>query len=169
MQTNVQFYTFSYSETKTYLTAALFILGNVMLPYLFHLFPHGGMMWLPIYFFTLIGAYKYGWKVGLLTALCSPLLNSFLFGMPLLANLPAILTKSILLAIGAGVTAQRYRNVSIPLLSAVVLFYQVFGTLLEWLFLRDLTSALQDFRIGVPGMLLQIIGGYTVINYLLRK
>ena len=33
----------------------------------------------------------------------------------------------------------------------------------------NLYVALQDFRMGVPGMLLQIFGGWIVINTLIRK
>ena len=55
--------------------------GNIVLPQLCHLVPQG-LILLPIYFFTLIGAYKYGWQVGLLTAVLSPLANHLLFGMP---------------------------------------------------------------------------------------
>ena len=65
METTVKLYTLSYKQSKTYLTAALFVLGNIILPQLFHLIPQGGVTWLPIYFFTLIGAYKYGWQVGI--------------------------------------------------------------------------------------------------------
>lgn len=86
----VRLYTLTYGETKTYLFAALFIAGNILLPQLCHLAPLGGVRWLPIYFFTLVGAYKYGWRVGLLTALLSPLINSALFGMPAAAALPPI-------------------------------------------------------------------------------
>ena len=96
----VKLYSLDYSNAKTYLMAALFIAGNMALPQLFHLIPQGGITWLPIYFFTLIGAYKFGWKVGLLTAVLSPVINSLLFGMPLPAVLPAILLKSVLLAVG---------------------------------------------------------------------
>lgn len=84
----VKLYSLDYSNVKTYLIAALFIAGNMALPQLFHLIPQGGITWLPIYFFTLIGAYKFGWKVGLLTAVLSPIANSLLFGMPLPAVLP---------------------------------------------------------------------------------
>ena len=108
METTVKLYTLSYKQSKTYLTAALFVLGNIILPQLFHLIPQGGVTWLPIYFFTLIGAYKYGWQVGILTALLSPLVNSFFFGMPAPAVLPAILLKSILLATGAGFVAGKF-------------------------------------------------------------
>lgn len=102
MEATVKLYTYGYREVRTYVMACLFVLGNVVLPQLFHLIPQGGIIWLPIYFFTLVGAYKYGWKVGLLTAIASPLVNSWFFGMPAPAVLPAILTKSLLLAVAAG-------------------------------------------------------------------
>ena len=167
--TNVNLYTWGYSDKKTYLAALLFVFGNIALPQICHLVPQGGMMLLPIYFFTLIGAYKFGWKVGILTAVFSPIVNSALFGMPMPAVLPAILLKSVLLALAAGYVAHKYNKVSIPLLLATVLLYQVLGTLGEWAMKGDLYLAMQDFRIGIPGMLLQILGGYAVIKYLIRK
>ena len=166
---NVNLYTWGYRESKTYLAVLLFVIGNIALPQICHLVPQGGMMLLPIYFFTLIGAYKFGWKVGLLTAVFSPLVNSALFGMPMPAVLPAILLKSILLALAAGFVAYKYNKVSIALLLATVLAYQILGTLGEWAMKGDLYLAMQDFRIGIPGMLLQIVGGYAVIKYLMKR
>ncbi len=89
--TTIKLHSLQFDNSRTYLTAALFVIGNIIMPQLFHLVPQGGVTWLPIYFFTLIGAYKYGWRVGLLTALASPVINSFLFGMPPVAALPAIM------------------------------------------------------------------------------
>ena len=86
-------YAYGYADVRTYLFAALFVVGNVVLPQLVHLIPQGGLTWLPIYFFTLVGAYKYGWRVGLLTAIVSPLVNSFFFGMPVAAMLPGIMGR----------------------------------------------------------------------------
>lgn len=169
MNHTVKLYSLDYSYVRTYWAAGLFVLGNMALPYLFHLIPQGGMTWLPIYFFTLVGAYKYGWRVGLLTAVVSPLLNAALFGMPMPAALPAILLKSVLLALAAGFTARLWQRVSIPLLVLVVAGYQVAGTLGEWALKGDFYAALQDFRIGVPGMLLQVFGGYGVIRYFIRR
>lgn len=168
MQTTVKLYDLGYTEAKTYLTAALFVAGNIALPQFFHLVPQGGVTWLPIYFFTLIGAYKYGWKTGLLTAVVSPLVNSLMFGMPVFGLLPAILLKSVLLAVAAGYAAHRWQKVSLPLMLAVVLSYQVTGTFGEWLMEGSFYDAVQDFRIGVPGMLLQIFGGYLFIRYLIK-
>lgn len=169
METTVKLYSLPYNHIRTYVTAGLFIIGNIVLPQLFHLVPQGGMIWLPIYFFTLVGAYKYGWKVGLLTALLSPLINSWLFGMPAPAVLPAILLKSVLLAIGAGYTAARFQKVSLGLMLIVVAFYQLAGTLGEWLMSGSFYGALQDFRLGMPGMALQIVGGYLFIKHVIRK
>lgn len=169
MQTTIKLYALPYSNAKTYLAAFLFVLGNLVMPHLFHLIPQGGMIWLPIYFFTLVGAYKYGWKVGLLTAVLSPLANSALFGMPDAAVLPAILLKSVLLAIAAGYAASHFKKASLGLLIGVVLSYQFVGTLGEWAMNGDFWLAIQDFRIGVPGMLFQIFGGWVFINKILEK
>lgn len=164
--TNVRLYSLPCDSIKTYAAVLLFVAGNIALPQLFHLVPQGGVTWLPIYFFTLVGAYKFGWRVGLLTAVLSPLVNSWLFGMPPVAALPAILLKSCLLTLLAGGTAHRYARVSFPLLLGVVLGYQVLGTLGEWALKGDLFLALQDFRIGLPGMALQVVGGYLCVKFI---
>ena len=169
MNSSINLYSLTYRESRSYLFAALFIVGNIVLPQLCHLVPQGGLMLLPIYFFTLIGAYKYGWQVGLATALLSPLVNSLLFGMPPAASLPGIMVKSVLLALAAAYIAHRYQKVSIPLLLAVVLLYQVVGSLIESAMLGSLVRGFQDFRLGIPGMLLQILGGYLFIKYLLKR
>ncbi len=169
MQTTVKLYSLAYDNVRTYLAASLFVLGNIAVPQLFHLVPQGGMIWLPIYFFTLVGAYKYGWRTGLLTAVASPLINSLLFGMPTIGGLPAILLKSVLLAVFAGIAAARFKKASLWMLLVVVLAYQVVGTLGEWAMKSDFYLAVQDFRIGVPGMLMQVLGGWLFINHIIRK
>lgn len=170
MQKEVRVYSLPFTAVKTYLTALLFVMGNVVLPQLCHLVPQGGMIFLPIYFFTLIGAYKFGWRVGVLTALFSPLVNSALFGMPAVALLPVILVKSTLLALVAAWVASRLRAWNLFLLLVlVVLAYQLLGGLFEWAWTGSLVSALQDWRLGMPGMCLQIVGGYLFVKYTLTK
>ena len=141
----------------------------MILPQIFHLVPQGGITWLPIYFFTLVAAYKYGWKVGLLTGVLSPVINSLFFGMPAFGLLPVILLKSVLLAMAAGFAAYRFQRVSLLVLLGVVLFYQVLGTLGEWAIEGSFFVAVQDFRIGLPGMALQVIGGYLFVKHLIRN
>lgn len=167
--TTLKLETLSYSNVKTYLVTTLFVIGNIALPQLFHLVPDGGITFLPLYFFTLIAAYKYGCKAGLLVAVLSPLVNHLLFGMPSLAVLPAILLKSGLLAVAAGLAANYFKRISILILVGVVLSYQIIGTLGEWMIEGNFYTAIQDFRIAIPGMLLQVVGGYAVIKYLIYK
>ena len=169
METTVKLYSLNFRQAKTYWFTLLFVAGNLILPQLCHLIPQGGLILLPIYFFTLIAAYKFGIRVGLLTAVLSPLANSALFGMPAVTALPAILVKSALLAGTAGYAARRFNRVSVALLAAVVLFYQIVGSAGEWALTGSFTAAVQDFRIGIPGMLLQVFGGYLFIKYVIRK
>ena len=167
--TAVKLYSLGWRETRTYMFAVLFIVGNIVLPQLCHLFPQGGLIMLPIYFFTLIAAYKFGLRVGLLTAVLSPLINSALFGMPPVAALPIIMIKGVLLAGAAAWMANKSKGASLLALIGVVLGYQLVGGLIEWAMTGSLASALQDWKLGYPGMILQAVGGWLVLNYLWRK
>lgn len=168
MDNTVKFYSLSYAQAKTYMVAAILVAGNILFPLVCHLMPQGGLIWLPIYFFTLFGAYKYGLKPGLLIAVLSPVANHLLTGMPPAAMLPAILVKSVLLAVAAAYVAKRFGKISIPLLMAVVLFYQVGGVLFEWVQTGSFFVAVQDFRLAVPGMLLQVFGVYGIVKLMTR-
>ena len=164
MEKEIRLYNLGFGEVKTYLFVALFIAGNIILPQLCHLVPDGGHIFLPIYFFTLIASYKYGMKVGLLTAVLSPAVNSLLFGMPAAAAVSGIMIKSIFLAVSAAWIAEKSNKVSLLTILAVVLTYQFFGTMAEWLMEGSFVAAAVDFRLGVPGMLIQWIGGYFLIR-----
>lgn len=168
VSTTVRLHSLSYAETKTYIAAALLVAGNIVLPQLCHLVASGGAILLPIYFFTLLGAYKYGWRVGLLTALLSPSLNALLFGMPAVTALPAITVKSTLLAVAAAWVAARTHRCSLLLLAGVVLFYQCAGTLFEWAYTGSFGVAAQDFTLGLPGMALQVTGVWALLKYVLK-
>lgn len=164
MEREIKIYNYGLNELKTYLFVFLFVVGNILLPQLCHLIPNGGRIFLPIYFFTLIASYKYGVKVGLMTAVLSPVINSVLFGMPALTVLPAILIKSVVLALAASLVANKTHKVSIVNLLIVILAYQCVGTLAEWAITSSFYLAVQDFRIGVPGMLLQLFGTYFLLS-----
>ncbi len=164
MEKEIRIYNYGLNEIKTYLFVFLFVAGNMILPQLCHLIPNGGKIFLPIYFFTLIASYKYGVKVGLMTAVLSPVLNSLLFGMPALAVLPAILTKSVVLALAASFVANKTHKISIVNLLIVILTYQCVGTLAEWAMTSSFYVAIQDFRLGIPGMILQLFGTYLLVT-----
>ena len=175
MEKNVNIHSLSLFKVKTYLFVTLFVAGNLLLPLVIHHLPpfsgapNSGLIWLPIYFFTLIAAYKYGFQVGLLTAVLSPILNNLLFGMPMTVMLPSILVKSMLLAGAAAFFAHKAGKISFWAILAAILTYQIIGTSIE-LFIQNFNvqAALIDFRFGVPGMLLQLFGGYLVL-VIIRK
>lgn len=152
------------TDVHAYLFSAIFIVGNILLPQLCHLVQGGGLVWLPIYFFTLIAAYRYGITTGLVTAVCSPIVNNLLFAMPPTAMLPVILTKSVLLAVAASAIAKKTGKATLLALLATVVAYQTIGSIAEWGITGSLTAALQDIRIGWRGMLVQVIGGWIILN-----
>ncbi|MFT3680497.1 MAG: hypothetical protein QM791_09510 [Ferruginibacter sp.] len=153
-------------KSATYLFAIIFIAGNLLLPQFTHLIPRGGLIFLPIYFFTLIAAYKFGITTGLVTAVLSPVVNNLLFGMPPAFVLPIILIKSCLLAFIASYIAVKSKRVSPLLLLAVVAGYQVIGSLIEWAITKKMDAAIQDFTTGLPGMTLQVVAGYLILRKL---
>lgn len=138
---------------RTYLFATLFTAGNIALPQLCHLVPQGGLLFQPIYLFTLIAACRWGWRVALLTALVSPLLNTLWFSMPSVAMLPVVLLKSVVLAL--GVSWAMTSQVRKPLLVAVlfVIGAQLLGAVAEWALLSSATT----LWLCLPGVALQVV------------
>lgn len=166
MEASARLYTFTYAETKTYLWAAVFVACNLVLPQVFHLIPQGGIIFAPLSLVILAGAYKFGWRVGLIAALASPLVNHLLTGMPAWDVLPVMTLKLTVLALVAGFTAQHFRDVTLPLLAGVVLASMLIGGLGELVLTGGIEATVQDVTIGWPGMLLQVIGAYLVCKYL---
>ncbi|MDR2863489.1 MAG: hypothetical protein LBV54_06425 [Puniceicoccales bacterium] len=155
-------------EQSLYLWSTALVAGNLALPQLCHLLPSGGKMLLPIYFFTLIGTARFGWRAGVLTALASPLLNHLLFGMPPAGALAPIVVKSLLIA---ALTPLVLRHVKLlPLAAAaIVAAYQVPGSVFEWAWTQSATNALQDLTQGWPGMALQVLLGWAALTFIARR
>lgn len=167
--TSVKLYSLEYSEAKTYLATALFLAGNIVLPQLFHTIRLGGPTWLPIYFFTLVGAYKYGWRAGLLTALASPVANALLFGMPGRGGTARDRTQ-----IGAAGRRRRLCRRTLPPCVArtagsrrtLLPGGRHIGRMGPHGFVPRRRAGLPH---RLPGMLLQIFGGWAFINFIIRK
>ena len=166
MNASAKLYTLNYDEAKTYLWASIFVACNLVLPHVFHLIPQGGIIFAPLSLVILIGAYKLGWKVGLIAALASPLVNHLLTGMPAWPVLVVMTFKLVVLALIAGFTAQHFKRVSWFLLIGVVLSSLIIGGLGELLLTGGIEATIQDFTVGWPGMLLQIVGTYLIVKYL---
>ena len=165
METNVKLYTLNFDEVKTYLWAAAFVVCNMVLPQLFHLIPQGGIIFAPLSLVILAGAYKLGWKVGLLAAVASPIVNHYAFGMPAWGVLQVMMLKLVVLALVAGFAAKKFRSASLLMIAGVVLASEALGGLGELLLTGGVSATVQDFTLGWPGLLLQILGTYMIVKY----
>ena len=166
MEATVRLYTLNYDEAKTYLLATIFVACNLILPQVFHLIPQGGIIFSPLSLVILVGAYKFGWKTGLLAAVASPLVNHLLTGMPATAVLPVMTMKLAVLALVAGLAAQHFKTVSLALLIGVVLVSKAIEALGELILTGGIAATIADFTIGWPSLLLQIVVGYLVIKFI---
>ena len=165
MEANVRLYALNYDEVKTYLWATVFVACNLVLPQLFHLIPQGGVIFSPLSLVILAGAYKFGWKTGLLAALASPLVNHLITGMPAWEVMPVMTLKLAVLALVAGLAAQRFKTVSLPLLIGVILVSKAIGCLGEFILTGGIAATIADFTIGWPGLLLQVFGAWLILKY----
>lgn len=165
MEANVRLYALNYDEAKTYLWATVFVTCNLVLPQVFHLIPQGGVIFSPLSLVILVGAYKFGWKTGLLAALASPLVNHAITGMPAWEVMPVMTLKLAVLAMVAGLAAQRFKMVSLPLLIGVILVSKAIGCLGEFILTGGIAATIADFTIGWPGLLLQVFGAWLILKY----
>ncbi len=153
---------------RSVLVALVFVAGNIILPQAVHLIPNGGHIWLPIYFFYSCGAYKYGWRVGIMPDRCHVAAcqqHSFRY-TPAFATLPAIILKSSALAFGGAYAARRAGDVSLAAIALLQCFSAtVGGRVYEWL-TQSFAAAVQDITVGFPGIALQIFGSYLLLRYL---
>ena len=165
MEATVRLYTLNYDEAKTYMWAAIFVACNLVLPQVFHLIPQGGIIFSPLSLVLLFGAYKFGWKTGLLAALLSPTVNHLITGMPMMDVLPVMTVKLAVLALVAGLAAQHFKTVSLPLLLGVVLVSKAIEALGELALTGGIAATIADFTIGWPGLILQIVGAWLILKY----
>jgi hypothetical protein len=166
MEATVRLYTLNYNEAKTYMWAAVFVACNLVLPQVFHLIPQGGIIFSPLSLVILVGAYKFGWKTGLLAAALSPLVNHLLTGMPAWEVLPVMTLKLAVLAMVAGLAAQHFKTVSLPILIGVVLVNKAIGCLGELILTGGIAATMADFTIGWPGLLMQVVGAWLILKFI---
>jgi hypothetical protein len=167
MEKTAKLYSLSLATVRAWLVAVVFTIGGIALPQLCHLIPQGGLILLPIYFFTLVAAYKYGLGVGLAVAVLTPVVNHLMFGMPGSAALVPILIKSVTLAATAWGAARISGRVSLLAVFCAVAAYQIVGTGAEWaLEGGGFAAAAQDMWLGAPGLLLQVFGGWLLLKAL---
>lgn len=156
-----------YNQIKLYLLAIVFTAGNILFPVICHLIPNGGKIFLPIYFFTIISSYKFGWRLGILTALMSVVLNHLIIKMPTLQVMPSIMVKALLLSYLASQIAKSTKNISLKNILTIVIIYQLLGFIFDLFWFKNINIILETVYLSLPGLIIQILGTYFFIKWLL--
>ncbi|MBO5699051.1 MAG: hypothetical protein J6R79_03515 [Bacteroidaceae bacterium] len=147
--------TLTFTHIRTYLLAALFVLGNVLLPQLCHLLPLGGLSLQPMFLLIVLATMLMGWQVALITALVSPLVNTMLFDMPTWTMLPLLLIKGVSLVLLLRWALNSSTHKYIRLIAAIV-FPQFLGLFLGWTIFASPLFSWQEPYTVLPATLLQI-------------
>ena len=147
-------------------TAILIALG-VVLPLAFHSVPNGGSILLPMHIPVLLCGLIYGLPYGLICGVLTPILSSLLTGMPPPAYLPAMLCELAVYGLVSALLSQlirtqnRYANIYLPLIGAMLAGRIIYGVLSALIFRAGsysmqiwMTSA---FVTAFPGILIQLI------------
>jgi len=159
----------SLRDLRLYGFVAVFSAGNLLLPMAVHTLPQGGLIFLPIFFFTLVAAYRFGLTAGVMTALVSPLLNNALTGMPPTNLLLGVVARSLLVAVFAAVLARKTGRLSPLWLLLAAAGMQLGGFAVDILQGGTVAAGLDVLRLGMPGVLIMAFGGYLVLRLLDRS
>jgi hypothetical protein len=110
-----------FTDVRTYLIIAAFVVLSVLTPWLFHRFPTAGPTYLPMHFFVFVAALAGGWQAGAIVGLLTPFASYAVSGMPALTILPQIAVEVTAYGIIAGLLRQKFNlKVFWSLLGAMV-------------------------------------------------
>jgi thiamine transporter ThiT len=97
-----------YTDIRSYLLTALFVILSVLVPWVFHQFHLAGPTFLPMHIFVLIAGLLFGWRAGLIVGLFTPLASYAVSGMPALTILPQIIIELSAYGSIAGILREKY-------------------------------------------------------------
>lgn len=110
-----------YTEIRSYVFTGVFTLLAVAVPWGFHQFHLAGATFLPMHIFVLVAGLLFGWRVGLVVGLLTPLASYAVSGMPVLQILPQIVVELGVYGLVAGMLRERFNlRVAWALLGAMV-------------------------------------------------
>ena len=153
---------------STYLKAALFVALSVLTPMLLHQFSLAGTVLMPILFITFLAALRFGWAVGLLSAVASPLVSYALTGMPPGLILYVVLAQCIAIALLVGIFSKDSFRITFWQVAVVIIVYQLIAFILETLFFSA-SIAFYGIWDTIPGMLIQLLFFTRYSQILLRR
>lgn len=163
--------------TKKLVTASMLLAIGVIIPSIFHLTGLPGKMLLPMHIPVLIGGFLLPPSLALLLGMLTPLLNSFLTGMPELFPIATIMVFE--LGVYGLMASFFYRILKIPSLLALIIS-MVLGRIVAGIAIfilsafftlpfEAMTFVKGAVITGIPGIIIQIILipslVYAIIKY----
>ncbi len=159
------------TDIRSYALIAVFVLLNVVTPWAFHQFHLAGATYLPMHVFVLIAGLAFGWQVGLIVGLLTPLASYAVSGMPVLRILPQLVVELSAYGLLAGVLREKFSlrviwsllgaliGGRLTLLLAVLVIYLVSGQTYSPLGLETnpFFSVWSAIKQGWPGILMQLV------------
>ena len=159
-----------FTDVRSYIIAAVFILLDVLVPRLFHAFHLAGATYLPMHIFVLMAGLLFGWRAGLIVGLLTPISSYAVSQMPAASILPQVTVELAAYGLVAGLLRERLNLKPIwSLLGAMVagriaLFvtvaaiYLVAGGVYSPLGAEATpwSAVWSTIRQGLPGMMIQL-------------
>jgi riboflavin transporter FmnP len=151
--------------TKKLVTASMLLAIGVIIPSIFHLTGLPGQMLLPMHIPVLIGGFLLPPSLAMLLGVLTPLLNSFITGMPVLFPIAIILVFEL----GAYglITSLLYRKLKVPSLLALIISMiigRVMAGITIYILSMFFTLPLDPIMFvkgavitGIPGIIIQLI------------
>lgn len=154
-------------DYKTYVISGIFVVLAVLTPLIIHSVGGSGQAWLPLYFFILVGSYKFGSASGLVTTIGSIGTSYLLTQMPPTPILYLVVLKGLILTLFAGYMGKE-QKLSLLRIVEIVLMYQVISAGIIFVLSGKVSLALMDIQMGYPGLLVQVVGGFFVLQLMRR-
>lgn len=154
------------SKTKKLIYAALCVALGVVLPIAFHSIPNAGSIFLPMHIPVLLCGLICGWQLGLACGIMTPLLSSFITGMPPMAYVPSMLCELAVYGLMAGILIKIIRtkkpivNIYVSLIIAMIAGRLTYGVLNAVIFRAgDYSMSIwlaSSFITSLPGIIIQL-------------
>lgn len=148
---------FKVSVLKQIMFIVIFTALSVALPAFCHQFNLVGPIFLPMHFFVLISGLIFGWRVGLMTGLLTPLVSFASSGMPLPSLMPMITLEVMAYGFFAGFLREKKIDLWLALILALV-FGKTVLFFSAWILMsaNPVNYVFTAIKTGLPGILIQL-------------
>lgn len=96
-----------YTDIRSYVFTLVFVLLDVLAPWVCHQFHLAGPTFLPMHIFVLLAGLLFGWRAGLIVGFLTPLTSYAISGMPVLRILPQIVIELSTYGLVAGILREK--------------------------------------------------------------